>query len=65
MAAQAEIPALADTGGNNSGHSNRAVPTKITPELVREVADRVFSLLLRDIKIERERMRSQIFMSRR
>jgi hypothetical protein len=30
---------------------------KITPELVRQVADKVFAMLMRDLKIELERSR--------
>jgi hypothetical protein len=38
-----------------SGAGNRI---EITPELVREVADKVYALMLKDLKISRERGRS-------
>jgi hypothetical protein len=37
----------------------------ITAELVREVADRVYALLLRDLRLEAERSRSSPALSRR
>ncbi len=51
-----------------SGHSDQAgapAPTKMTPELVRQVADKVFMLMLRDLQVERERVRSYTFQARR
>jgi hypothetical protein len=42
-----------------AGASRNRIP--ITPELVSKVADRVFELLLNDLKIERERKRGLRF----
>lgn len=41
-------------GNSRSGNGQRA-SAAITPELVREIAERVYNLFLRDLKIERER----------
>ncbi len=33
-------------------------PAQITPELVRQVADRVYAMLLREVRLENERSRA-------
>jgi hypothetical protein len=50
-AEQSNQPA-ASTVKKNQGSS-----TTITPELVKEVAEKVYALMLRDLKISRERQR--------
>lgn len=45
-----------DTGASTT-NQEQAQGRSITPELVREVADRVYALLKKDLQIERERMR--------
>ncbi|MBN2394148.1 MAG: hypothetical protein JXR84_25675 [Anaerolineae bacterium] len=45
----AALPKAASSTLANSG--------SVTPELVREIADRVYALLKKDLQIERERMR--------
>lgn len=48
--------------GNSSDRSpsqtdgSNDFPSAITPELVREVTDKVYRMLLRDLRYERERM---------
>lgn len=43
------------SGSQSSGGSNA---NAITPELVRQVAEKVYAMLLRDLKIEMERLRA-------
>lgn len=43
------------TGQNQADHAV-AAPAGVTPELVREVTEKVYALLLADLKRERERM---------
>lgn len=37
--------------------SKDQVSSQVTPELVREISDRVYALLLRELSLERERRR--------
>ena len=45
------------TGSSGTGASNNAgsQTTAITPELVKQVADKVYAMLSRDLMLERER----------
>lgn len=43
-------------GGQNANRQNRT----ITPELVNRVADKVYAMLLSDLRIEQERERSSL-----
>ena len=42
---------------SQSSNSGAAKSAEITPELVKEVTEKVFAMMLKDIKIARERFR--------
>lgn len=49
-------------GTNNSSQASQAIPIShpgenITPQLIKEIADQVYALLVHDLKIEAERHR--------
>jgi hypothetical protein len=44
---------------NTPSPADNAQATALTPELVKQVTERVYALLLADLKIERERQRWQ------
>lgn len=46
----------ATTTTENEAYSNVETVQPLTPDLVRQVADRVFQLLQNDLRLERERL---------
>jgi hypothetical protein len=44
---------------SNSESDNTGTNNQLTPELVRQVTDKVYQLFLRDLKLENERRRGQ------
>lgn len=48
---------MAKLSPSNASRPGGPATGPITPELVREIADRVYAMLLRDLRLERERRR--------
>lgn len=46
-------------GESGRSASANSSDTAVTPELVRQVADKVYAMWLRDLQIERERQRTK------
>ena len=51
-------PHLEQDQSNVSTSTTQADAFAVTPELVREIANRVFALFKKDLQIEKERMRA-------
>ena len=45
---------------NAAGENGQGSTAALTPELVREVAEKVYALMLRDLKIDRERQQGMM-----
>lgn len=45
------------TDTNRAAEASSPATTALTPELVREIADKVYALMLADLRIDRERRR--------
>ena len=51
------MPSISSSSQHDS--DNTGTNNQLTPELVRQVTDRVYKLFLKDLKLENERRRSQ------
>ena len=58
MALSQDADPVRAAAATQGGESSDAGSAALTPEIVREVADKVFALMLQDLRIEFERTRT-------